>query len=208
MLDKTWLDQNFEIWASYFSSRLKNGFMFYPQKAFYEWLESGEERYLELAIQSICKHISLSPQPQAHYEWGFLMPAQVAGQIRLMNSTGQIQIPHYYVGKASELAAILAHEITHECIKTLNHRFKNTQQLEEFTDFSAMALGFGKLMLNGLYSEVGDQTGIFQIIGYLPPEVRVDIFLRLACRYTLTPDEQFSQLTPQAQKIIETYTKK
>ena len=174
-MDEKWVDH----WLAELAGQLGriNGTpwaLFEPTADFYSWLESGDDGDLAAAEAALGRHLGLRLLPPVAYEWGLRMKPEVAGQIRAKGSSlSRIQIPLYYAGKPHALGGILAHELTHEYLARLN--LPDGQQLADLepqTDLASIALGLGKLVLNGTVTVMAAATGEVQTIGYLSPELK------------------------------------
>jgi len=146
---------------------------FEPTPAFYANLGSGDEGDVAIAAREIGSFLLLPVVPSVTYEWGIRMSPQTAGQIHMLQDRkSHIQIPLYYVGKPHALGAILAHELAHERLaSTAGARYASVEEMERVTDLASVVLGLGKLVLNGLITEVAPPTGERQVLGYLSPDL-------------------------------------
>jgi hypothetical protein len=149
-MDSLWVDQNLDRVNGLFTKRMRSWGLFAPTHQFYESLASGEDRSLENSVDQISSHLQLRLPPSVTYEWGLKLSPQIAGQISLGGTRSHIQIPLFYAGRPDALGAILAHELTHEAIAQEQIKFASIEELEQMTDLSAIALGLGKLILNGM----------------------------------------------------------
>jgi hypothetical protein len=178
--------------------------LFEPTTAFYARLASGEEGDLARAAQEIGQYLLLPGVPTVAYEWGIRMDPQVAGQIRRQRGAiSHIQIPLYYVGRPHALGAILAHELTHERLAPIEEVLCSTvQEQERVTDLASMVSGLGKLVLNGLITEIVPVAGERQVLGYLDPPVIAYVYRFLGQRYGIAESQLMRNLTDAAIALL------
>ncbi len=83
-MNKQWVDKQID----FLSLKLgifradPNTFFFEPTDAFYENLQSGDERDLQSVVNDISQMLQISPIPSTIYEWGLKMEPSVAGECR------------------------------------------------------------------------------------------------------------------------------
>ncbi len=156
--------------------------LFDPTPTFYVALEDSEDRSLVATVSQIGRHLDLKVLPSATYEWSLRMEGNVAGQIHFGGHTpSQIHIPLVYVGNAFALGGILAHELTHEFLNRRGIHFANADELELVTDLASIALGLGKLFLNGtVLKGAADQN---HTLGYLNPRLKAYSFREVNRRH-------------------------
>ncbi len=170
--------------------------LFEPTPTFYSLLESGEEEDLRKAAASLALHIGIPPLQQVSYEWGMTMALSSAGRIFITpERDSNIQIPLFYVGKPVPLGAILAHELSHQLLAVNRIWLANEQENEELTDAASIIAGLGKLVLNGTVTEIADNTGDVQVLGYLPVRTRVQLFCKVNSHHHLSEHEANENLT-------------
>jgi hypothetical protein len=189
------------------SSKRSTWTVFEPTLTFYRRLESGDDNDLEMAADEIGRHLEILTLPYVTYEWGLKMKPEVAGQIKYGGGLrSQIQIPLYYVGKPDALGGILAHELTHEFLALQNIKSTNMDETEPLTDLTSIALGLGKLVLNGTVSALLPSTGESHILGYLSPELKVYAFMQVNQQHKIPKEKLTENFTENALKLLRTYT--
>lgn len=153
MIDKTWVDH----WLNVLGARVtktSRWALFEPSEEFYEKLETGEDEDLKIAAAEIGRHLELDTLPSMTYQWGITMDPNAAGQIRQQGGqNSHIEIPLFYVGKPFALGAIITHELTHYFLNTERLVLPEKVENEQLTDLASMALGLGKLVLNGTVAD-------------------------------------------------------
>jgi hypothetical protein len=207
-MDSLWVDQNLDRVNGLFTKRMRSWGLFAPTHQFYESLASGEDRSLENSVDQISSHLQLRLPPSVTYEWGLKLSPQIAGQISLGGTRSHIQIPLFYAGRPDALGAILAHELTHEAIAQEQIKFASIEELEQMTDLSAIALGLGKLILNGTVIELWEEIGDTESLGYLEKDKRIYAYIRANAFHGITEQEAVSFLNPASQAAIEDFKKR
>lgn len=154
--------------------------LFDPIDSFYSSLLSGEDSDLYHAVKILAEHIKTVPVRSVSYEWGLTMPGSMAGRIHLHSEAGsRIQVPLFYVGKPLPLAAILAHELSHQLLAQNGIWLRDENENEQLTDAASIIAGLGKVVLNGTVTELAEATGETQFLGYLEPQMRIDLYTRV-----------------------------
>lgn len=206
-MNSKWVEYWLEILSvNIESSRRSKWTVFEPTSIFYRRLESGEDDDLEMAADEIGRHLEILTLPDVTYEWGLKMKPEVAGQIKCGNGLrSQIQIPLYYVGKPDALGGILAHELTHEFLIFQNIRLNNIAENEQLTDLASIALGLGKLVLNGTVSTLLPSTGESHVLGYLSPELKVYVYTKVNQQHKIMKRQLTENLTENALKLLKSY---
>jgi hypothetical protein len=162
--------------------------LFNPISDFYGLLECGDEGALQSAMTDIARHLELPQHPFVHYEWGLKMEPTVAGQIKVQRY-GQsiVRIPLSFVGRPHALGCILSHELTHERLAYTDIQGADRTETELLTDLMSIALGLGKLMMNGLIVMGEPLMHESRILGYLEPELCVYAY-KFVNRYFAVPE--------------------
>lgn len=180
--------------------------LFEPTPAFYSLLDSGEEEDLRKAAASLALHIGVPPLQRVSYEWGMTMPLSAAGRIFITpEKDSNIQIPLFYVGKSVPLGAILAHELSHQLLAVNRIWLADEQENEELTDAASIIAGLGKLVLNGTVTEIADDTGDVQLLGYLPVRTKVRLFCKVNSHHHLSEYAANVNLTDGTLALLKQY---
>lgn len=203
-MESAWLDRWLTILADRLSQVGVNQWqMFEPTPSFYASLESGDEGGVASAAEEIGRFILLPAIPRVTYEWGLRMDPKAAGQIRMHGGgPSHIRIPLFYVGRTHALGAILAHELTHEKLASIACEYASVEELERVTDLASIVLGLGKLVLNGLVTDVAASTGEHQVLGYLHPEEVAYAYRCLTRKYGMAESVTTRNLTDAAEKLV------
>jgi hypothetical protein len=173
--------------------------LFDPTEEFYSKLLSGEDSDLYHASKALADHIGIPPLRSVSYEWGLLMPSTVAGRIHIISTVGsRIQIPLFYVGKPLPLGAILAHELSHQLLAIHGIWCEDEIENEQLTDAASIIVGLGKVVLNGTVTELADATGETQLLGYIDPSLRVDLYARVNFLHSVSAGAATEYLTSAA----------
>ena len=207
-MDKEWVDKYLKVLTLQMERvrRIKWA-LFEPTPSFYEKLESGDDNDLEEAATAIGRHMELSVIPSITYEWGLKMKPEAAGQIRYMGSLrSQIQIPLFYVGKPLALGAILAHELTHEFLFSKGIMCTSEDELEQLTDLTSIAVGLGKLVLNGTFTEMVPSMGEGHTLGYLSPDLKAYAAKQVNQQHAIPNANAMEYLTENALRLLKTFT--
>ena len=167
-LNTAWVDSRLSLLSHHLDALVPSNWeLFDPTPAFYVALESGEDNDLAVAASQLCKHIGLYPCPPVSYEWGLKLPIGVAGIFSSRSTTTHINIPLFYVGRPSALGAILAHELTHAYLFHRPFPEVLDEECEPLTDLTAIYLGLGKAVLNGIHVITSQAAGEGHALGYL-----------------------------------------
>jgi hypothetical protein len=177
--------------------------LFEPSDSFYSKLLSGDDSDLYEAAKALADHIEIPPLRSVSYEWGLMMPASVAGRIHIHSAKeSRIQIPLFYVGKPLPLGAILAHELSHQLLAIHGIWCDEETENELLTDAASIVAGLGKVVLNGTITELGEATGETQILGYLDPCMRVDLYTRVNVLHGIPASTATRHLTNAAMDLF------
>ena len=148
--------------------------LFEPTSEFYARLGSGDEDDLTWAAHRLGQYLDLSSTPSVVYEWSLRVDAALAGLVQ----QNLVRIPLFYAGRPHALGAILAHELTHKVLECSGISCSMIE-FEPLTDLASIALGLGKLVLNGTIVELVAAMGEIQSLGYLAPELKVYAYLKV-----------------------------
>jgi hypothetical protein len=182
-------------------------FFFEPTEEIYRNLESGDENELHFVVAKIAEHLEIPIVPIVRYDWGLKMDPEVAGQIQNMYQLNAIRIPFFYVGKKYAIGNILAHEMTHAFLFSKGIFFNDLNENEKFTDLTAVFIGLGKLMLNGLTVMPNQYLAEVQILGYLPLDSIVYAFKNICERRSVSLELATKNLVPEAISKISAFNK-
>lgn len=203
-MDTVWIDSQVSVVCQGLGLvRAPKWALFEPTPSFYAGLKTGSDKQLAHAAGSICAHLGLAPAPQVSYELGLRMHPEAAGEIRSSNgSASQIRIPLSVVGKPLALGAVLAHELTHEFIRLRAPSWRVEEQYEQITDITSIALGLGKLVLNGMSGEVNISAPEVEVLGYISPESKVYAYQKVNALHSVSDAIWRRNLTEEAAGML------
>lgn len=207
-MNREWVNHWLEILSLHIkSSRRSKWTVFEPTPYFYTRLESGDDDDLEVVANEIGRHLEILILPYLAYEWGLKIKQEAAGQIKVRSGLrSHVQIPLFYVGKPHALGGILAHELTHEFLISQEIGSIDTNENEQLTDLASIALGLGKLVLNGTVSILFPSTGEKQILGYLAPELKAFAYRKVNEQHRISDAVAKENLTDVALLIVTSFT--
>ena len=205
-MDKGWVDGWLTVLDLLVKTREQAGWsLFGPTPDFYEKLQSGDDGDLRSATAQVGKHLGITCTPSVRYEWGLKMNPDAAGQIAFRDTArSRIQIPLFYVGKPYPLGAIIAHELTHEVLALQLIPNAEAHEREPLTDLASIALGLGKLVLNGTVHEAAPSTGEVGILGYLDLHLKGYAYRRVNEHHHVPESLAAQHLADDALRILET----
>ncbi len=120
-----------------------------PASTFYSnW--NGTEKDLAIMAGKILKYLKFQSMWVLRVD--FVHDLSAPGMFSVKNNNAKILVHKKYNNNSTACAAILAHEITHLVLNSKHCREENELENERFTDFAAVYLGLGILVLNGKYS--------------------------------------------------------
>jgi len=204
-MDKGQLDQLLDTVHQHLSLNACSQWkLFDPTTVFYAKLETGEDADLEYVSHSICEHLGIVSAPLISYELNLRMQAHTAGEIRYVpGHRSQIRIPLSAIGKPHPLGAILAHELTHEFLFQRAAFWANGEHHEEITDLASIALGLGKLVLNGMTGPSGFGAPEIEVLGYISPESKVYAYQRIIAIHSVPDSESRINLTADVDTLFQ-----
>ena len=206
-MDEQWVNKWLEILGLSLNKAGDLFKPFEPSRDFYDALLSGEDHDLEVGAEHVGRHLGLAAVPSAAYEWGLKMKPEVAGQIKLADDRrNAIQIPLSSIGKPYFLGAILAHELTHDLLYCSGITCPNLEELERLTDLAAIAVGLGKLILNGIITELLPGTGQAVTLGYLSPDLTAYAFKVVNKRHLVSDADARKNLAAEALKMLDIHS--
>lgn len=205
MTDKKLIEEWLAILSLRISTKSKWA-LFEPKKEFYEKLETGAEEDLADAEAEICAHWGLDTIPSVTYQWGITIDSDAAGQILQKSGTMQnshIDIPLFYVGKPYALGAIIAHELTHHLLYKERLVLQDNLKNEQFTDLASIAVGLGKLVLNGTFTEHLETSREYFVLGYLSSELKAYAYQQVNAQHGISKTDALTCLNSEAIRILE-----
>lgn len=179
-LNTAWVDNRLNLLSQNLGALVPGKWeLFDPTPKFYVALESGDDNDLEVGTSELCKHIGLYPCPSVSYEWGLKLPIGAAGIFSRQSTSAHINIPLFYAGRPAALGAILAHELTHAYL--FQHPFSEAMgdECEPLTDLTAIYLGLGKAVLNGIHVITRQGSGEGHALGYLGADLTAYSFKKV-----------------------------
>lgn len=131
---------------------------------------------------------------------------KTAGKIEISDTwdgvLAEITIDAAYIeGGVADIAAILAHELSHVLLTTLDVYelavYENDWEMERMTDVAVYACGLGKIMLNALTRSSS--------LGYLSPYEAAYIFTRVCIDEDIAYSHAVEGLTSYAKSLVKEY---
>ena len=203
-MNKKWIDEKIKILDVKLCAFKPNNsdFFFEPTKHIYDKLDSGFDLDLQYVAREIAYHIGIDFIPNCKYEWGLKMELEVAGQISSSTSSHSIEIPFYYAGRKYAVGYIIAHEMTHAFLFSKGISLNDSKENEVFTDLTAIFIGLGKFLMNGVIvtNEKCDNEGL--ILGYLSPELITYCYNSVCEHRDIHNLVALKNLTPEAMKSV------
>ncbi len=208
-MNEEWIDKKLEtLNATIGLFKLSpNEFFFEPTVDIYMKLGSGDEKDVQDIAVMISKHINIYTAPSVKYEWGLKMEPEVGAQIKLDESPFPIRIPFFFVGKKYATGSILAHEISHIFLLMRNIYLSDTEENEMLTDLTAVFIGLGKLLLNGLIVETEQNFCQGHVLGYLPLNLIFYSYKKVNALHSISEDLARKNLLPDVINKIKWQTK-
>lgn len=204
-MNKNWIDEKLKMLSQELGifKLNTNEFYFEPTSGIYNMLETGEEEDLYCVITEISRHLGIANITGVEYEWGIKMAPEVAGQAIFDNEAKKIRVPFFYAGKQYAVGTILAHEISHVFLFNKRIWLSDTNQNEMLTDLTAIFIGLGKLMINGLFVDANELKREGHVLGYLTPDLVVYSYKKVAAYRSIESRIYLKNIMPEALKIIK-----
>jgi hypothetical protein len=178
-----------------------------PTGALYGLLSSGRTEGLQEFTRCLSEHVGLTPVPTTAYDWDVEMEVNTAGQARLDRLSPVIRVGLRYTSRPRELAAILAHEVTHHYLDSAQIRLADTNENEKLTDLACVFLGLVKLLLNGVdirydtsKAAPADQP---TRLGYLAIDALACAFDKVCCLNVIPTGHWLTNLFPEASYYLQ-----
>jgi hypothetical protein len=209
-MDRNWIDNKIKTLSlviGFPSPTLLDQFYFEPTKSVYDKLGTGYESDLQSISNAICEHLGISFIPACKYSWSITMEPECAGQCKLSNEEFSIQIPFSFVGNKYAVGSILAHEMAHILLLLRGVCIEDHNENEMFTDLTAIFVGLGKLILNGIVLPLNDQSERARVLGYLSPDLMFYSYAVINKTFSIDNQIALANLIPDVQKRI-TYLSK
>jgi len=169
-INESWVERHLRLLADNIKAGRSHTYvLFEPDDRFYALFRQGDEGYLNHAVRLLCRHVGQNRSPAACYEWDLRIPINAAGTITHTTHGDLIRVPVSLAGRPDAIGATLAHEVSHAVLFDFDMGPIPESEHEPFTDFAAVFLGFGKLLLNGIQMAVSPTTGLGVSLGYLSP---------------------------------------
>lgn len=224
-IDESWIDRQITLLTLNLGViRPKEGseYVFNPTPGFYGFISQGNIDALNEAMGILANHLGYRYRPivepwtgQADplstfdQNWIDAEKAEAPGLIRFSGSNhGRISISTLNKHSPHLVGAIMAHELTHHFLFSNKISYPDNRENERLTDFAAVFLGFGKLILNGYIPETRISTthkgrGFYQYqLGYLSEEEVAMIFWKLCNLRGITIDDIEGNLSVYAHQLM------
>jgi hypothetical protein len=188
------------------TSNIKPWSLFLPTNDIYEKLATGDTCELQNVVDLMSNHLKLSHIPIAKYDWSLKIPFHAIGQIKNSGTeVSVISIPFSSVGKPYAIGAILAHEMSHQILALSKMYYPNLDENEKLTDLASIAIGFGKLVLNGLAIEASGVEGMSVNLGYIGNDVKLFSYLTTCSKHKINLSDTYSYLTKDVVSLLEKF---
>jgi hypothetical protein len=181
--------------------------LFPPTRRFYACLESGDEDDLRAAAAQLAKHLGLAVLPWIRYDWGLQVQREDGDtDEELVGLRQHIKLPLWHVGRPRAMGGVLAHELAREALVNRGVLVSDSAEWRQLIDLGAIALGVGRVVLNGTVMVLDQQTGESQMLGYLSPKLKIYAFRRICERHGLSEADANEYLTPHVLLMLEEFT--
>lgn len=183
--------------------------LFAPTHEIYGKLASGNQYELQVVVDLLGRHLNLSRVPAAKYDWSLKIPLHAGGQIRNPGSeVSVIRIPFSSVGKPYAIGATLAHEMSHHLLALNEMYYPDVDENEKITDLTSIAVGFGKLVLNGLALEASGVDGVALDLGYIGTDTKLFSYLLTCTQHRISSFDTHSHLAKDVVILLEQFSSK
>lgn len=197
-------------------------FVFDPSPGFYGFVAQGDVQVLNEAMQILANHLGSRHRPVVEpwptqvdslstwdQDWIPLENAEAPGLIRVDGpGHGRVAISSLNAHSPHLLGAILAHELTHHFLFANRVVRRDVNENERLTDFAAVFLGLGKLLLNGYLPELRfthkqeELTPYHYQLGYLTHEEVALVLLKVCQLRGIPIDSVRENLSERAQALL------
>lgn len=183
--------------------------LFSPTQEVYGKLASGDQRELQYVVDLLGNHFNLSRVPRVKYDWSLKIPVHAVGQIRNPGSeVSVIRIPFSSVGKPYTIGATLAHEMSHQILALNGKYYPDINENEKLTDLASIAVGFGKLVLNGLALEASGVEDLSVDLGYIGNDTKLFSYLLICNLNRISLFDTNSHLAKDVVFLLEEFSLK
>jgi hypothetical protein len=206
-MNKQWVDRRLQELEAAVNTDPKGWSLFSPTQRFYDCLETGDEDDLRAAAAQLGKHLGLGVLPWTRYEWGLQVERDdVDLQFATDGLRQHIELPLWHVGRPRALGGILAYELAHEVLVGRGIAPADTVEGRQLIDLGAIALGAGRVVLNGTVMVLDPETGESRMLGHLSPELKIYAFRQTYQRHGISEADANEYLTPHVLLMLEEFT--
>ena len=147
----------------------------------------------------LANSVQLDSVPFFTYEWALKLSPTAAGVIRQVPfCPSLVQVPISSAGRPYLLGGVLAHELLH----VRSRCCASAHEYEHLVDLTSIAVGWGKLVLNGTATELAAGTGVTQSLGYLAADMKAYAYRRVNEIRRVPAERATSRLTAKAKELV------
>jgi len=163
---------------------------------------------LTQAAEKICQQYGLIfANLSANFVPGLGKPGLIELSDTWEGIIGEIAVDLGYSRSPSMVAAILAHELAHVLLTTLDI-YGETIEVERKTDVAIFVCGMGKLPLNAIWESSGPSAAFRGHLGYLSPEEMAYVYFRTCVMNGISYSEAIAGLNVPAKRYMRNYQKR
>jgi len=196
-------------------------FLFAPSPGFYGLIAQGSADALNEGMRVVADHIGARSRPTVHVRrtggsistarQDFIaVEAAAAPGFISWDGPAHSNVTIAEVNRHSHylLGAILAHEMAHHYLHFHGVRLPDMKDNEVFTDFTAVVIGLGRLILNGYMAESrssssdGEAIEYSYRLGYLCPEDVAIVLAKVCVHRGIEARVAIQNLRPDAARLL------
>jgi len=95
--------------------------------------------------------------------------------------------------------------MSHQILALNKMYYPNLDENEKLTDLASIAIGFGKLVLNGLAIEASGVEGMSVNLGYIGTDVKLFSYLTTCSKHKINLSATYSYLTKDVVSLLEKF---